>query len=352
LGVPVTTDTAVNFMCPLGRHLEWIQIGTQTIISPIWTAGTGLDISLDATSNEGLELGCGPTAASGTLFKTIGVDNFRFRAKIATIDNVSGTDTFYVGLRKEQAYAPAVATYTDYAAIGCNTTAADMALKIMTDLDDAGQTTTDTTDTLLDGEYLDVQITVGEEARLQTCIDLCAGYKTAYNAHCANVAEHTTSVDSSNLITHAAPTTIATMIAFVTEAMADYVLHDADVVIATPSYHAATSAGDDLASVIPPLNLAECVTRLNDLKAKYNLHEGDATSHGGSSAHTLATINASSTWFQMGSNAVLSDPPTSINFDFNAGDVIVPFIHYINGTANWVATMYLQEFELVDTFTV
>jgi hypothetical protein len=339
---------AIN--CVLTRRGEYeIYNGTAQTLGPRWLKGSGINIEGDATENDCLEFGMG-CLTTDDVVRTVGTDNVYMRAKL-TIANVSGTDRLMVGWRKVQAYNADATAYTDYASIGCNTTAAAMAIKIMTDNDNAGETATDTTQTIADTEYLDVKIYVGDEAYLQNAIDLAASYRNNWNDHILDATEHTAGADTGNAIVTAAPTTATTMIAFVTEAITRYVAHDADVILVTPAHHQATSAANALASEVAPTTLAECVTRLNDLKAKYNLHEADATSHDAGSAHTEACRDIGNVWYQLGANAALADPTAQAAFSFDDTDEIVPFIYLLQAAAPTTGTVYLSNFEVVDVVT-
>jgi hypothetical protein len=77
----------------------------------------------------------------------------------------------------------------------------------------------------------------------------------------------------------AVASSLASLITLITYQLTSYAAHDLDAKGATPTYHAAQYAGSDLASVVAPTTLAECFTRLADLKAKYNVHDGDDDAH-------------------------------------------------------------------------
>jgi hypothetical protein len=347
-GVTTGATGDVNFFGTKHSDFQWHVKGTQTLLAFPWVNGSGLNIELDQTANDGLEITQG-IATTSAVAKTVGTDNFYFRCKVSIAD-VSGTDFFFVGLRKAQAYDAAVATYTDYAAIAISVAENPAKIKIITNLNNAGAATVDTTQTMADGNYLDVKIYQGDEARLQTAIDLAVDYTAKYNAHCADGVEHTAGADAVNTIAHAAPTTVATLITFVTEAMADYVLHDADAKLAVPLFHQAQYGGSNLASVVAPTTLAECVTRLNDLKTKYQAHDVGATAHDAGTQHQVVAEDACNTYFQVGINGALADPTVSAAFNFDSTDVIVPFLYFLQDTDIMGAT-YLQNWEVTNVTT-
>lgn len=126
---------------------------------------------------------------------------------------------------------------------------------------------------------------------LASALALDAALFITMNAHAADGVEHDTA-DTVNFPLVEASTDIASLIVAVTEKIAAYVAHDADAALALPAFHDAQTAANALASAVAPINLQECITRLNDIKAKYNLHEADATSHDVGSAHTEAQADA------------------------------------------------------------
>lgn len=120
---------------------------TSTIIPA--TEATGLDITSDASAanNDAVELFGGVAGASGRPF-IIGTDPaFKFCVQMKLHD-VSGTDGLYIGFRSLTTAAAAITTYTDFAAIG--NISGD--IKLTTDLANAGETVTDTTDNWADDE--------------------------------------------------------------------------------------------------------------------------------------------------------------------------------------------------------
>lgn len=145
-GVVATGTTGfTNVMVFPEAAFEYFILGAgQTLIAPSISA-TGLLASLDLTNNEGAEYTQGITARSPSAF-TVGTHACFLKIKF-TVADVSGTDHCFVGFRKTQAYQTALATYTDFAVIG----PVNGAIKTVTDKNDAGEVTTDTTDTWADG---------------------------------------------------------------------------------------------------------------------------------------------------------------------------------------------------------
>jgi hypothetical protein len=161
-GNPTGSTGDVNvLMTPVALYEYHIKGAGQTIVAPVWSA-SGLDIGLDATNDEGIEITNGITALSNSAF-VIGTDRkFYARCQI-TMADVSVTDALYFGFRKTQAYQTAVAsTYTDYACLGINASAATAAIKILTDVNNAGEAEVDTTDTWADGATKTFEVQVDE----------------------------------------------------------------------------------------------------------------------------------------------------------------------------------------------
>jgi len=348
LGVPAVTDNAVNAIICGPHTLYWTNINQQDI-GVNYVPSSGLNIAGDQTDNDGVEVNCGSTTS--LVEKVVDTDNFYFRAKVSMAD-VSGSDLFYIGLRKAAAHENTAASYTDFYAGGWNLNAATPAVRLISDLNGAASVDTDTTDTISDGEYLDVKIWQGDEARLLSCIELMAGVKATMNTHFADATEHTAGQQTA--LVEAAPTTVATLITAITEAIAAYVTHEADAVLADSwVYHIAQTSDDDsLASEVAPTTLAECVTRLNDLRTKLDLHVADDTAHtdGDSGLVTAGIPQAANTHCLLGINGALAVPTVAVAYNFDTGDTILPFIH-LTQHGDLTEAAYLTNWEVVDVTT-
>jgi len=142
-GAAVGTTGAENIMC-LGKNMfEYHILGTQTIVAPS-LAAAGLNIGMDQTDNDGVEISQGILARNKMAF-TIGTDAFYLKVTFS-IANVSGTDDCAVGFRKAAAYQAALDDYTDMAAL--NVISGD--IKVETIVNNGDTTTTDTTDNWAD----------------------------------------------------------------------------------------------------------------------------------------------------------------------------------------------------------
>ncbi len=153
-GAASGTAQVANIMHVGETHFEYAAIGTATILSPDQGV-LGLDIGMDQTNNHGVELTLGNSVLSSFAF-VAGTDAFYLRVK-ANIADVSGTDGFAVGFRKVQAYAAAIATYTDKACLN----AISGLIKSQTLLNNAGGAITDTLLTWADAETHTFELRVG-----------------------------------------------------------------------------------------------------------------------------------------------------------------------------------------------
>ena len=75
-------------------------------------------------------------------------------------------------------------------------------------------------------------------------------------------------------------TDLATLKILVGALLTAYAAHNADMILNEEwAYHTAEGKACTLTSADTPTTLAECITRLNDLKAKFNDHENETTGH-------------------------------------------------------------------------
>lgn len=114
--------------------------GTQTIIIPVRTAA-GLDVGLDQTADDGVEITDGVSVATAKKVFTVGTDPAFFARCKFSIEDVSGTDDCAFGFRKAEAFQAAIDNYDEMAAL--NVISGD--IKIETILNNGDTATTDTT---------------------------------------------------------------------------------------------------------------------------------------------------------------------------------------------------------------
>ena len=129
----------------------------------------------------------------------------------------------------------------------------------------------------------------GDVRGFTTACTLANSLKTVYNAHVADIDEHSiadTAVSSANA------TDINTLITLCNELKTRYIAHLADALLVTPSKHLATGTSYPLSESNDIVTLDQAINLLNDIKAKYNLHDADATAHQDGSEHQEATTSA------------------------------------------------------------
>ena len=167
-----TAQTANAMLFP-ETAFEYAALGTQTITAPSLTS-VGLDIGMDQTDNDGVEITQGITSKSRRAF-TIGTSPAFFVRLKFKIEDVSGSDQVGVGFRKTQAYAAAIASYTDKAFIG--SVSGD--IKLNTLLNNADGVVTDTTSNWADGETHELRVDVSATGVVTYQIDGAAPATTA-----------------------------------------------------------------------------------------------------------------------------------------------------------------------------
>lgn len=136
---------------------------------------------------------------------------------------------------------------------------------------------------------------------METAFALANSLKTVMNAHAADGGGGLhVNADATNFpVATADATTLATLLALAGALLTAYDVHDDDSELgAAWLYHDAQESGDHSpVSAVTPTTLQEAITRLNDLKAKYNAHDADATTHtSGSNANQEATADGSQTF--------------------------------------------------------
>ena len=116
-------------------------------------------------------------------------------------------------------------------------------------------------------------------AGLSSAITLANEIRGDFIAHAANATRHTTGQQATTAIP-AACTNLATLKTLAAALLTAYAAHNTDMAKAADrAYHTAQGIDSALTSADAPTTLAECITRLNDLKAKYNDHEDETTGH-------------------------------------------------------------------------
>jgi hypothetical protein len=146
-------------------YFEYHILGAgQTILYP-QKAAAGLDIGMDQTDNDGVELTNGIEDGGPAVF-TVGTDACFFKVKFSIAD-VSGTDDCAVGFRKVEAYQANVDDYDEMACL--NVISGD--IKIETILNNGATSTTDTTDNWADGETHTLEVYISTDRAVTFKID-------------------------------------------------------------------------------------------------------------------------------------------------------------------------------------
>ncbi len=129
-------------------------------------------------------------------------------------------------------------------------------------------------------------------AGLSSALALCSEIVADYSAHISDTDEHKELHVAAQLATTVAPLNLTQLLAAVNDLTTKYTLHNADAIVAVPTYHQAQSTTNALAATTTVTTLAGAITRLNDFKAKFNSHDGNTTSHTTGSKYQIAAANA------------------------------------------------------------
>jgi hypothetical protein len=152
-----------------GPHAFIFGQGTAQTILPVMDAN-GLDISGDQVAAESYEMFAGTLGASGRP-AVIGVDPAFYFCATVKIADVSGASKMLVGWRSAtQTQTATITTYLNYATIGTNGTANPNTVFVMTGNDDT-DVSTDTTNTVADGESHVYCVGVGAAGAAYTSLD-------------------------------------------------------------------------------------------------------------------------------------------------------------------------------------
>lgn len=139
--------TTVPGILTMGDGLKLVQFPVVTATLPVTTTSVGLDITGDLTDNDGFEVTLGVLGATGTPF-VIGDDPAFYACATIKITDVSGSDELMFGFRRAEPFQAVMTSYADYAAIG--NVSGD--IKLETEVNAGGTTTTDTTANWADAE--------------------------------------------------------------------------------------------------------------------------------------------------------------------------------------------------------
>ena len=136
-------------------------------------------------------------------------------------------------------------------------------------------------------------------AGLASAITLATELRTKYSAHVADATAGEVTGEHKELhaagqlaATSVVPYNLATLLALVNDLTAKYRLHNIDAASATPTYHIAQGTTRVLAAWTTVATLADAISRLNDIKAKFNLHDADKVAHTTGSKYQIAAADA------------------------------------------------------------
>jgi hypothetical protein len=161
-GNPTGTTGDINIMKTEQNNFEYHIKGTQTILAPVF-GSSGLDVGMDQTSGDGVEITQGVTSRSKAAF-IAGTDKFFAELKLSVAD-VSGLSECAFGIRTASAITPYQANIDDYLDMAALNIQAGT-INLETILNNAGTATTDTTTVLADGGEVTLKIEVLTD---QTC---------------------------------------------------------------------------------------------------------------------------------------------------------------------------------------
>lgn len=307
-----------------GKVTYFTNINAQTL-TPTIVAG-GLDIGCDQTAGDGIELDWGlETVRSSSTF-VANPEPVYFKHKVV-IDTVANAD-LVMGFRKAEAVQKDFNDYDEMVALRLNSGA----LYISSILNGGATSDTDTTDVVSDGDVVELFVAHDQRLGLAMACTQANEIKASLNLHMASFPAHTTAPDTTNTITAADATSLATLIVLVNQIITKYEAHEDDAeLVAGWLYHAAQGLFDySLASTVPVVGLQTAIAMLKDMKTKINAHIADVTAHSFATT-ALAAPLASSTYFKYAVNGgALSEPTVISQFSFDPAEKIVPFIQYVH----------------------
>lgn len=335
---------ATNVMITeLGNIFEYFILGAGQTITTFPKTATGIDVTMDATDNEGVEIYQGNEAYAKHAYVIGTASPFYAQAKFSIAD-VDKYDECMLGFRKVEAGQAAYTSYTDYCAINVD----NGTIKIKSAVGGTDSSFT-CTDAVADTEYLIARLEYDETAGLAKMIAAANEMKAVYTAHIADTTMHTTAADTVNVITADDAYDLATLKTLIGDMLTQYDAHEGDSELgALWAYHPAQETGDDsLASTVAPTTLALCGTRLNDLKTKFNQHETDATSHAiVTGLHAPSLPLSGCMTCKVGCNTTtLTEVSNVPGYTFTAALTVIPFFRQLHD-ATAASVISLQSWEV------
>lgn len=192
---------------------------------------------------------------------------------------------------------------------------------------------------------------------ITSAIALANALQITMNTHAADATEHKIA-DATNFPVDTDPCVDeTTLLALTGELLTAYAAHNADAILASPVIHQAQDTTHALVSAVTPTTVAEAITRLNDLKTKYNLHDAETTAHdvgnkyqedqaaaaavdGVTSVPIFSTgqfkmTAVSITQAMVGDSMVMTDHDTFDDTSTNK-TVVGKLVKYVSATSGWV----------------
>lgn len=173
-----TSGTATNVLYTPNLWLEYQPKGTQTILAPVVVSVSegvsALNIGMDQTDNDGVELCAGIINSNNMAFKIGEAAAFFLRVRFS-IQTVLGTDDCAVGFRKVEAYQANIDDYADMAVL--NVISGDIFIETIQS--GAATVTTDTTQNWANGETHQLEVFVSNTGVVTYTIDNAAPTVTA-----------------------------------------------------------------------------------------------------------------------------------------------------------------------------
>lgn len=163
---PIGTTTSTNVVNTGKNSLTYYVNGTATVLAPYVTTN-GIALSLDATDDEGMELSA-PLFASCPKQHIVGAGECALLAKI-NLDDISGTDAFYIGFRKKEAYQAVPDNYDEMATLALTANAG--LINMATILNNAATVVTSTAVTWADGETHDIELRILADGTVKFLVD-------------------------------------------------------------------------------------------------------------------------------------------------------------------------------------
>ena len=173
-----SSGTATNVLYTPNLYLEYQPKGTQTILAPVVVSVSegvsALNIGMDQTDNDGVELCAGIINSNKMAFKICEDAAFFFRVRFS-IQTVAGTDDCAIGFRKVEAYQANIDDYADMAVL--NVISGNITIETI--LSGAATVSTDTTDNWTDGQTHQLEVFVSNSGVVTYTIDNVAPTVTA-----------------------------------------------------------------------------------------------------------------------------------------------------------------------------